>query len=130
MEQTASQPARPPIIHQFTPANAREMQQRSQEARRLNKQARLNPPAIVSPITGPIADEYLNQRVTQARRQIAKLTELAAKVTDALECERLARAVAQWSEIERILCGRPLPGSKKPSDEKPAASIPAAFDPL
>src|SRR4051794_21661226 len=99
------------IDTRFTTANAREMAARSHAARKA---------AALAPQPEPqSSDEYVANRITSARAQIDRLTAQARKVTDPLDSERLARAVAQWSEIERILAGRPLPGSKRLGLESP-----------
>jgi 2-keto-4-pentenoate hydratase len=103
----------------FTSANAREMAQRSAEARRKRReQADSN--ADARPRSSLDDAAYVAERITSAREQIERLTGRAGKETDPLNLERLARAMAQWSEQERVLSGRPLPGSRKPGEAKPA----------
>jgi hypothetical protein len=103
----------------FTSANAREMAQRSAEARRKRRD---QPASNAGTWTRSSVDDvaYVAERIANAREQIEKLTGRARKETDPLNLERLARAMAQWSEQERILSGRPLPGSRKPGEAKPA----------
>jgi hypothetical protein len=103
----------------FTSANAREMAQRSAEARRKRREQADNNAGSWTRLSVDDA-AYVAERIANAREQIDKLTARAGKESDPLNLERLARAVAQWSEIERILAGRPLPGSRKPGEAKPA----------
>lgn len=123
--------ANAPHKSRFTSANAKEMARRAKESRERNKLAKLNAPPAPPPVAVMPADEYLAGRITSARAEIERLTKKAAKAVDALDCERLARAVGQWSEVERIAAGRPLPGSKKPGEEKPAPNAcPQAIEPI
>lgn len=104
----------------ITKETAREYAARSQESRRRNKlrreaeqKARLN--------EAPSALNESQQDVTSAidqlkrtRAQLVKLHQRLDKEEDANKIDRLCSAIAKLSELERVLSGRPLPGSHRP----------------
>jgi hypothetical protein len=113
----------------FTSANAREMAAKSHASRRQREPVREEAPA--SPQTDPQLDPYVAERLVRARAEIARLTGLASKSTEALDCERFARSIANWSEIERNLAGRPAAGSFRPTGRRAAVGSGArSTDPL
>ena len=98
----------------FTAANAREMAARSHEARRERSLMAENDPA-----TSANLPDYVAQRLVRVRKQLDRLDRLIMTVEDPQKLDRLASAQARLSEQERILDGRPLPGSLKPKPPKP-----------
>jgi len=98
----------------FTAANAREMAARSREARRERSLMVENAPTT----TGHLTD-YVAQRLVRVRKQLDRLDRLIMTVEDPQKLDRLACAQARLAEQERILDGRPLPGSLKPRPPKP-----------
>lgn len=118
----------------FTPELAREYgikggiirrakAQARREALAEAEQARLNSP-IPSPASATEyrqlvnlqqADGYNIHRIASVRAQIERLDGLMLKTTDAHKLDRLASALAKLSELERVLDGRPLPGSHRPT---------------
>jgi hypothetical protein len=111
----------------FTKANAVQMSRKSHEQRRINQAMRENAltrPTLISPDSGE-PDPYVSVELTRARAHISRINSMLDKEQDAQQLERLARALNVLSERERVLAGRPLPGSRKPAPErsKPKAPI-------
>lgn len=104
----------------FTTENAREMQARAVEARRRNAELREAErlAALVAAQTAPPASDYVAARLMRVREHIARVDGELAKASEALDIERLARALAALAELERVLDGRPLPGSRRPGKER------------
>lgn len=63
-------------------------------------------------------DDFNASRLVRVREQLEKLDAMIEKETDAQKLDRLASAQSRLSEQERILDGRPLPGSRRPSSER------------
>ena len=99
----------------FTAANAREMGAKSHEARR----QRSFMPAIYQTAQPQSANNYVTARLVRVREQLNRIDSMMSKETDPQKLDRLALAQARVAEQERILDGRPLPGSRKPSPERP-----------
>ena len=76
-----------------------------------------------TPQTGPLEppDAYVARRLARVRVQLDRLDTMLLAENDAQKLDRLASAQLRVSEQERILAGRPLPGSFKPSHKKPAS---------
>jgi hypothetical protein len=95
------------------------MAARSIEARKraqAERQAFLaHPPAAA----GPPTSDYVAVRLMRVREQLNRLDSMMAKETDPQKLDRLASAQAKVAEQERVLDGRPLPGSRKPMAEIP-----------
>lgn len=103
----------------ISPEKAREMAALSHVARRENKMLPKLQAAI--PAIPPLkCDEYTARRLLRVRKQLAQLDDLFANETDASKLDRLASAMYRLAETERILAGRPLPGSRRPPREAPA----------
>jgi hypothetical protein len=98
----------------FTAANAREMAARSHEARRERSLMAENDPTTTANVP-----DYVAQRLVRVRKQLDRLDRLIMTVEDPQKLDRLASAQARLAEQERILDGRPLPGSLKPKPPKP-----------
>ena len=80
-------------------------------------------------------DDYQSKQLIRVREQIDmlsdKLTEaMTADETDAGAIDRLANALNRLRDQERILDGRPLPGSKRPATEKPKRNQGQSFEPV
>lgn len=106
----------------ITAANARELQQRSVQARLAAKLAPEPEPQLATePVQ--VADDYTAKILARVRVQLnlvhsALTTALEADEPDAAAIDRLASAQMRLAEQERILAGRPLPGSRKPLPER------------
>ena len=118
------------MIHRFSPENAREMAFKALEARRKNKEARklqaeqdkLNQEIMLSKPLNLLdnADKaFIDKRIVRVRKQISKLDEMIDDCVDPKQIDQLASALTRLSELERVLSGRPLPGSRKPAAERP-----------
>ncbi len=113
------QPPRKPKFSYFSKENAKAMSRLGLEAR-LKRKAELRTIAQ-QPDKPMIEDATSYQRTTLlcVREQLKRLAVMMAKETEAQKLDRLASAYAKLSEQERILDGRPLPGSRRPRPEKP-----------
>jgi hypothetical protein len=98
----------------ITAANAREMAARSHEARRQRQSARENAPELPE-----LDEDYADHRLARVRAQLDRVDQMMMKEADPQKLDRLASAQARLAEQERILDGRPLPGSLKPKPPKP-----------
>jgi hypothetical protein len=103
----------------FTTANAREMAARSQAARRQRttqrEAAREVAPGL--PQTNPQQDDdalFIAKRLARVRKQLDRIDGMIEKETDPMKLDRLASAIARLAEQERLLAGRPMPGSFRP----------------
>jgi hypothetical protein len=65
-----------------------------------------------------MTEEFADRRLMRVREQLEKLDALAAGEKDTKRLKELADATTRLSEQERILAGRPLPGSRRPSSDK------------
>jgi hypothetical protein len=59
---------------------------------------------------------------------MTRLDGLMSTATDPRDLDRLAAAWSKLAEQERILDGRPLPGSRRPTDTKPKQSFPGPVE--
>ena len=93
-------------------------------------------PALQEVANDAGASHYLRERLARVRGQIASLEERLQNLLvegDPIEAasaiDRLCAAKAKLSEEERILAGRPLPGSHRPRSTS-SPRRPSAADPL
>lgn len=109
----------------FTAANARAMGARGIEARRRNLAQRaaalLHPPPPLAP---PPIDPYVVKRLARVRHQLDDIDTAIARESGSPEPDGrrlcwLAQAQERLAEQERVLAGRPLPGSRRPTSDKP-----------
>jgi hypothetical protein len=63
-------------------------------------------------------DDFNAMRLVRVREQLTKLDAMIEAEEDAQKLDRLASASAKLSEQERVLDGRPLPGSRRPPTDK------------
>jgi len=103
----------------FTSANAKEMAAKSAETRRKLREERAKAAQVpeLPPLPSEALPGYLNERLVRVRAQLDRLDAMLLHAVDAQEIERLARAAGVLAEQERLLDGRPLPGSRKPGKE-------------
>jgi hypothetical protein len=71
-------------------------------------------------------DKYTQDRIARTRRHIQGIDRQLEASDDPKEIKSLCDALARLEEIERILSGRPLPGSRRPGRDKPTKSTPAS----
>ena len=96
----------------ITSSNAREMAARSQEARRQRRLAEAERLAAAQEQAG--LPDYVAKRLARVRVQLDRIDGMMMTEMDPQKLDRLASAQARLSEQERILDGRPMPGSFKP----------------
>lgn len=81
------------------------------------------PPVVIPPpITEPITDDYHARRIMRVRQQLDRIDAMLMEEEDAQKIDRLASAQLRLSEQERVMSGRPLPGSRKPLPERRSGS--------
>jgi hypothetical protein len=109
----------------FNSSSARQAALRSHEVRRIRAAqdqaaksiaAKVWTQAAVEP-----ADSYVFRRLAKVREQIDTTNTLIGKCRNPLLLDKLCSALAKLSEQERILSGRPLPGSMRPKAAKPSS---------
>ena len=59
-------------------------------------------------------DDYPVERIVRVRAQIKRIDAMLMEELNPQAIDRLASAIAKLGEQERILSGRPLPGSQRP----------------
>jgi hypothetical protein len=63
-------------------------------------------------------NNFTTRRLTRVREQLERLDRMAAEENDPKRIKELADATTRLSEQERILDGRPMPGSRRPTNDK------------
>ena len=63
-------------------------------------------------------DPFTARRLSRVRDQLDRIDDLAADETDPKRLKELADATTRLAEQERILAGRPLPGSRRPTEDR------------
>jgi hypothetical protein len=123
----------------FTTHNAAEMAKRSAKARARNAQAaieRMERLTAIAQDIAPAAPEYVAKRLDRVRAQLSKIDTMLEEEIDPAKLDRLAACQARLAEQERLLAGRPLPGSNRPakaSRRQPIQDIqpiPAMIEPV
>ena len=120
--ETPPNPVRADHRTRITPDKARDMARRSAiiRAERVAqaKQAKLNPkpePAPTPAQAGP--DPFVSVSLARCRSQLDSLyLKLDDKQLTPAEIDKIASAIAKFSEIERNLAMRPGPGTLKPAE--------------
>ncbi len=112
----------------FNAANAREMAARSVALRRAAREERAAKAALLAEEAENSAD-YPAMRLTRVRKQLNRIDELLLSEDDPAKLDRLAAASMRLAEQERILAGRPLPGSLKPQAVRSRRQT-QSFEPL
>lgn len=112
---------KPVQTRHITSSNAAELGRLSGEARNRRAQARRNRASELQTIaeTPVHSPNFQQERLSRVRAQLTKIDAMMASETDPSKLDRLASAQARLSEQERILDGRPLPGSHRPSKPRP-----------
>lgn len=72
-------------------------------------------------------DRYRLERLSKVRKQIRFVDSLLESSIDADQISKLATASAKLAEQERLLAGRPTPGSNKPKSSK--SKVSSDFEP-
>lgn len=78
------------------------------------------PPPSEPLLTEPVTDsgDHARVRLDRVRAQLDRVDAMMLTEDDPAKLDRLASAQARLSEQERILAGRPLPGSFRPQSDK------------
>lgn len=109
----------------WTAEQAHEMALRSVAARKLRKSRRPLPGAQPPPLE-PLIDfpaELQASVRARVRDILAGLADETAKARiDGAQVDRLCSALERLADLERILDGRPLPGSRRPPREDPPSA--------
>lgn len=87
-------------------------------------------PMSGAPRPGASTDRFLAVRLAHVRALLDRLDELMMRSKEPAELRDLANATAKLQEQERILDGRPLPGSRRPREQKSQYVQPAVAEPL
>ena len=119
-----------PLMPLITAANAREMAAKARASRVRNRQQALlaaslpppqppsPPPVSPQPQPPPAqitpADDFILRKRDRVRGQIEVIEGRIDKCDDARDLDRLSAALGRLYNIERLLAGRPLPGTLKP----------------
>jgi hypothetical protein len=107
----------------FTRENAAIMSAKG-NASRWSRPRQSNPPAEAPEIPAEIpqtiveVESFTSRRLTRVRDQLERLDRMAAEEDDPKRIKELADATTRLSEQERILDGRPMPGSRRPPTDK------------
>jgi hypothetical protein len=87
----------------------------------------------IAQAVAPAQPEYVLKRLERVRAQLSKIDTMLEEEVDPAKLDRLAACQARLAEQERLLAGRPLPGSNrpaKPGRRQPIADIqPIPVDP-
>jgi hypothetical protein len=128
----------------FTADTARLNAQRSVEARRRNAAereaaaAQAPEPPLQTPFKDPL-DQFSTRRLQRVREQLERLDDMISEETDPQKLDKLASAQSRMAEQERLLAGRPLPGSLRPTESgprrpglfsAPAPEVQTSFEPV
>jgi hypothetical protein len=76
------------------------------------------------------SDDFAGRRLKRVRDQLDRLDGIAAEETDPKRIKELADATTRLSEQERVLAGRPLPGSRRPAAEGKRGYRPESAGPM
>lgn len=134
MEVLADTPAKSVGSPLFTSENAREMNRRAVEARRQNKlaeqerilsleqQVKTVQPLLAKAVAETLEprNSFVATRLRIAREQLCQLDEQLSQATDPKAIKAICDSIRAISEVERVLDGRPSPGSRRPGREKPS----------
>ncbi len=115
----------------FTPEQARAA--RAKRTELIRAKAIENQPTLEQNPTAQSPAEqtgaYLSEQLARVRKHLDRVDAQMEKAKDPLDVERLARARNTLAEQERILAGRPLPGSHRPTAPRGRGSA-ASVEPI
>jgi hypothetical protein len=110
----------------FTKANASEYARKGNAIRWHSLPKPEPQPATSLPEPVRIAqDDFTQRKLARVRVQIERVEDLLTAATEPQAVDRYAAALARLYEIERVLAGRPLPGSRRPSAEPKSSAADA-----
>jgi hypothetical protein len=124
------QPLPKRLLTPFNPVTARLAAAKSLESRRKKAAQAKIMAAIAAQAAMPAIVEpdavFVSKQINQLREHISRLHTLIGKARDAQTIDKLASAIAKLAEQERILAGRPLPGSHRPKQQRAEKAATAA----
>lgn len=106
------------------------MARRATAARKLREKAEAEESARRAAVGGLTEAEYVMRRITRTREQIEELDRKMSRSSDPRAIKALSDAMKNLAELERVLSGRPLPGSNKPSSPPRKAGSNGQISPL
>ena len=68
------------------------------------------------------ADNFVSRKLARVRGQMDVIEKLLDKATEPQAVDRFCNALTRLYDVERILAGRPLPGSRRPREDRARAS--------
>jgi len=112
-----------PRVFRITPANAREFQRRSAEAKHQNKLARAlrSSPAVVK--------NACEERIAEIETERARLLRLMRNTDEANDIQKLCAARATLFDEWQVLTGTPNPGSRRGRQDRQARPVVTLRDP-
>jgi hypothetical protein len=123
----------------FNKDNARAMAVKGAEIRRANRNKRIQADkllrdllenvVVVSPIKQDEHSAYLQTRLSRVRRMLDRIDECIESESDPMRLDKLTSAQSKLAEQERVLAGRPLPGTKRPEKASSVAGPPPIVEP-
>lgn len=136
-ECNAEPPQKPERRYFISKENARALREKSIEAQKRNKlaleqrlqmaesQALIAQPLIAAAVARTVQDStsYVSERLTRTREHLKRLDAELEAAEDPRAVKAICDAMARLAEIERILDGRPLPGSHSPSKRQSQPTI-------
>jgi hypothetical protein len=117
MPETETPPARPPAKRGFfTAENAAKYAELAHAARR---QQSIADATIANALPlADSADNFVSRKLARVRGQIDVIEKLLDKATEPQAVDRFCNALTRLYDVERILAGRPLPGSRRPREDR------------
>ena len=103
----------------FTAETARAAAILSHSARSARNAPPIQPPTLAAiPQPATIADDYAARKLARVRGQIERVESLLDDSDEPQAVDRFCNALTRLYDLERILAGRPLPGSRRPKEER------------
>ena len=118
----------------FSGEFAKEMAQKSVESRKAKLAEAEQAKAIVAQLQASAIvepdDLYRLNRLKATREALEGLYSDLKKADDAKDQKAICDSIARLSEVERLLAGRPSPGSHRPSATKSKPRTPESYGPV
>lgn len=123
LEQSTAQVVRAGLFngkrHSFSPEKARQAALKRHELERQRiAQSQVTPQTNSTEQPPQQKNTFVSEQLAQVRAEMVRLQGLASKLKEPLDIERMNRAIGTLAERERILAGRPLPGSHRPTSRR------------
>jgi hypothetical protein len=95
------------------------------EAKRIAQLEQLAAKAKLQP-----SHEYLEQRIKNTRLTIERLEKLLMRAKNTQDLDKLASALSKLADLERVLDGRPLPGTRRPKADRASSRASMPVEPM